>query len=54
MGGVGKDDMSTGLVDYETPSMLNADWIFLATMINRIAFIVYAVVNGILLALCLA
>jgi hypothetical protein len=54
MNGDIKDDQTTNLVDYEAPYMVNAEWILLASMIDRISFIVYAVVNGIVLGICLA
>ena len=42
------------LLEYESPFMNNAEWILLASMIDRLSFIVYAVVTGIILGLCLA
>jgi hypothetical protein len=49
-----KDDQDITLIDNEVPYMNNAEWILLASMIDRISFIVYAVVSGIILGLCLA
>ncbi|CAG7784891.1 unnamed protein product [Allacma fusca] len=49
-----KDDQDTTLIDKDVPYMNNAEWILLASMIDRISFIVYAVVTGIILGLCLA
>ena len=54
MNGEIKDDQTANLVDREAPYMVNAEWILLATMIDRISLIVYAVVNGIVIGLCLA
>jgi hypothetical protein len=49
-----KDEQTATLVAYEAPYMVNAEWILLATMIDRISLIVYAVVNGIILGICLS
>jgi len=54
MNGDLKDDQTANLVDYEAPYMANAEWILLASMIDRISLIVYAVANGIIIALCLS
>lgn len=50
-----KDDQTTNLVvDHDAPYMVNAEWILLASMIDRLTLIVYSVVCGITLALCFA
>ncbi|CAL8148842.1 unnamed protein product [Orchesella dallaii] len=50
-----KEDQTTNLVvEYDAPYMANAEWILLASMIDRLTLIVYSVVCGITLALCLA
>lgn len=51
-----KDDQTANLVmDHESaPYMVNAEWILLASMIDRLTLIIYSVVCGITLALCLA
>jgi hypothetical protein len=51
--GGGLNDKSTGAVDQVAPFMPNVEWILLATMIDRIACIVYGVMNGIMLVLYL-
>jgi len=50
-----KDDTSTNLiVEHEPPFLVNAEWILLAAMIDRLTLIVYVVVCGITMGLCLA
>lgn len=51
-----KDDQTANLVvDHDAvPYMVNAEWILLASMIDRLTLIIYSVVCGITLALCLA
>lgn len=52
-----KDSDRTNLVvnDVEESPfyVTSADWILLACMIDRVTFIAYAIVNGILLGICL-
>jgi hypothetical protein len=50
-----KDDQTQLVVDNsDQPYLLNAEWILLAAMIDRLTLIIYTIVSGILLGLCLA
>jgi hypothetical protein len=51
-----KDDHTSRLVltDQEMPYLLNAEWMLLAAMIDRLSLIVYTIVSFVVLGLCLA
>jgi hypothetical protein len=50
-----KDDHTASLVLNDEPAYLvNADWILLASMIDRLTLIIYVTVSGITLGLCLS
>jgi len=53
--GFDKDDHTAQLVtDNDVPALANAEWILLAATIDRLALIIYVIVSGLLLGLCLA